>query len=304
MNRVKIKSFFELGVAFAQFSAQPEQENYENTRKIALALELEFPNYDDLKGNLWWDFVPPAEWFVGSDGGSFRNCYEIGILAYLRFLLALPPRTRTEQISETEQKLKDLFEEENIVPEVLDDYLTDLDTDDPSKVNVSLRTFVQNFPKAFPKKEQIFDNLGPPPSAFDDDVLETLQLTIDEASVCYKHECYLATIVLCGKIIETVLKNAYKVVFGEYPFRPPNKSGKKTEKNFTEIREELTEKRIGIEKALDIQLELIYHHRNAAMHGDIKIPTKEEAKNIAGLTQDAIKRIFQNLNRFVIDQSK
>ncbi len=52
MNLSKIKGFFELGVAFAQFSAQLKQENYENTRKIALALELEFPNYDDLKGKL------------------------------------------------------------------------------------------------------------------------------------------------------------------------------------------------------------------------------------------------------------
>lgn len=135
MNLMKIKCFFKLGVAFAQFSAQPKQENYKNTRKIALTLELEFPNYDDLKGKLWWDFIPPVEWFIGSDGESFRNCYEIGILAYLRFLLALPPtpNTQTGQISETEQKLKDLFAEENIAPEVLGDYLPGLDTDDPYK---------------------------------------------------------------------------------------------------------------------------------------------------------------------------
>ena len=93
MNLNELKNFFELGVAFAQFSANSEEENYENTRKIALALELEFPNYDDLKGKLWWDFVPPKKWFKGSEGESFRNCYEIGILAYLRFLLALPPST-------------------------------------------------------------------------------------------------------------------------------------------------------------------------------------------------------------------
>ncbi len=47
MNLLK-KSFFELGVAFGQFSAKPDLEKYETTRKIALSLELEFPSYDDL----------------------------------------------------------------------------------------------------------------------------------------------------------------------------------------------------------------------------------------------------------------
>ena len=99
MNLLK-KNFFELGVAFGQFSAKPVQDNYETICKTASPLELGLPDYDNLKNQLWWDFTPPAKWFIGSDDESLRNCYEIGILAYLRFLFALPPapNTRTGQI--------------------------------------------------------------------------------------------------------------------------------------------------------------------------------------------------------------
>ena len=294
MNLNELKNFFELGVAFAQFSANSEEKNYENTRKIALALELEFPNHDDLKGKLWWDFVPPAKWFKGSDGESFRNCYEIGILAYLRFLLALPPSTRTEQISEAEQKLKDLFVEENIAPEVLGDYLAGLDTDDPSKINASLRTFVQNFPKAF-RKEQIFDNLGSAPLVFDDKVSETLRLTIDEASICYKNKCYLATIALCGKIIETLLANAFQALMEK---TPPEKMG------FGEIRKALRGKGMPLDDSVDELLELIYTHRSIVVHHSstgshiryVSYPTKEQAMPLAGLTQVVINVIYDYFN--------
>ena len=152
MNSVK-ERFFELGIAFAQFSAKPDYRNYEATHKIALSLELEFPNYDDLKDQLWWNFVTPAKWFIESDGSSYKNCYEIGILAYLRFLFALPPNpnTRIGQISDTEQKFRDLFKVENIVPEILGDYLADLNVDDP---NVSLRKFVDSLSKILPDDVQ------------------------------------------------------------------------------------------------------------------------------------------------------
>ena len=49
------------------------------------------------------------------------------------------------------------------------------------------------------------------------EVLETLNTTINEAAVSYKNKCRLATIVLCGKIIETLLKRAYQAEYGEDP---------------------------------------------------------------------------------------
>ena len=110
--------------------------------------------------------------------------------------------------------------------------------------------------------------------------------------MCYKSGCYLATIVLCGKIIETVLKNAYKAIFGHDPVKTL-KSGQKVDMDFVNIRGELQDKGVLIDKGLNIQLELIYHHRSDAVHGNVKIPTLDEAKHIAGLTQDAINRIYQ-----------
>ena len=71
MNLLK-KNFFELGVAFGQFSAKPVQDNYETICKTASPLELELPNYDNLKNQLWWNFIPPAKWFMGSDDESLR----------------------------------------------------------------------------------------------------------------------------------------------------------------------------------------------------------------------------------------
>jgi hypothetical protein len=291
MNLLK-KNFFELGVAFGQFSAKPVQDNYETICKTASPLELGLPDYDNLKNQLWWNFTPPAKWFIGSDDESLRNCYEIGILAYLRFLLALPPapNTRTGQISEAEQKLRDLFEEENIALEVLDEYLTDLETDISSGINEVLRVFVRDFPKALPSdNEQIFENLGPPPSIFDNGVLEALQLTIDEASNCYNAECYMATIVLCGKIIETLLAHAYEWLTGENP----------VEKHlaFNRVRNRLSQNyNVLLDEAVDTQLRLIYQRRSAAVHGNTKIPTQDEALGVAILTQNVVNIIYGYFN--------
>lgn len=288
------KRFFELGIAFAQFSAKTDQENYQNARNIALSLELEFPTFIDLKDNTWWDFVPPAKWFNGSNGESFRNCYEIGILTYLRFLLALPPNpnTQTDQVNQAEQKLKELFKSEAIEPKALDDYFTALNTDNTNEVNDSLRTFVRYFSTVFPSdNEIIFDNLCSPSSAFDCEVSEMLQLTIDETSICYKNECYLATIALCGKIIETLLANAFHALMGKFP---PEKMG------FGEIRAALRGKGMPLDDTVDELLQLIYTHRSVVIHrGNLRktsFPTEGQAKHVAGLTQEVINTIYNYFN--------
>ena len=303
----KAKIFFELGIAFAQFSATPnDTDKYEQTRRIASSLELELPDHSDLKNQPWWEFVPPAKWFTGSNGELFKNCYEIGQLSYLRFLLALPPspNTRTEQIDETVRQLEYLFEVEDIPAEILNDYLTGLETGDADRANASLRTFWRKFSivlheKATKPNEEIFNNPGPAPveifnnlgtdpSAFKKEVLAAFHLTINEASKCYKHECYLATIVLCGRIIETLIANAYIVVFGVNPLD--------TKIAFKDMRTKLKNEGVPLEETIDAELEVIYKHRNAIAHESIRIPTKEQAAGIALLTQNTIDITFRYFN--------
>ena len=59
------------------------------------------------------------------------------------------------------------------------------------------------------------------------------------------------------------------------------------------IREELRKENILLDKSTDIQLSLIYEARSAAVQGNVKIPTKDEAKATAIHTQDVINRIYQ-----------
>ena len=143
--------------------------------------------------------------------------------------------------------------------------------------------------------DEIFDNLDSTPSGFDGDISEMLRLTINEASVCYKHECYLATIVLCGKIIETLLANAFQTLIGK---TPPEKMG------FGEIRKALRGKGMPLEDSVDELLELIYTHRSIVVHHSstgshiryVSYPTKEQAMHLAGLTQVVINTIYDYFN--------
>lgn len=286
------KTFLELGIAFARFSAKPDEVEHEIISKVASQLDLEIPDYDELLAERITSggtVGPSREWFEGPDGEARRNYGRIGTLSFAIFLLA---QGNHDISDEAVQELRALFRAETIPADCLNDYLTELKTGDAAG---AFRGFLATFSTALRSTdradEQIFDNLGSPPSDFDDDVLEALQLTINEASLCYKQECYLATIVLCGKIIETVLKNAYRVVFKR---KPVTKRGK--DMNFADIRRELREENILIGEATDTQLQFIYQLRNAAVHGNARIPTKDEAKGTAILTQDVTNRIYQYFN--------
>ena len=41
-------TFFDLGIAFARFSAIPDEDEHEIIRKVASRLKLEIPDYDEL----------------------------------------------------------------------------------------------------------------------------------------------------------------------------------------------------------------------------------------------------------------
>ena len=150
--------------------------------------------------------------------------------------------------------------------------------------------FVQNFSKALLDNEDTepnelleFERIDSAPSSFPKDVLDALNLTIDEVSVCYKHECNLATIGLCGKIVETLLSTAYEVVTGDDPGT----------RGHSALRTALKNRGMPLEGSLDKMLEYINACRNKAVHGNVIIPTKKEATAVGIFTQDVIDRIFR-----------
>lgn len=294
-NELAAKGFFELGVTFGQFSATPDDhEKYNQVARIASSLQLQLPKYDCLKNQLWWEFAHPIEWYGESYPTLLKNCYDIGMLTYLRFLLSLPPNpnSRTVQINETEGRLKDLFISEDLPINLLEDYFGLLRNSDVSEVNESLKKFVRDIIEALRDKstqliESIFENLNPDPPQFPTDILEALKLTIREASKCYEHGCYMATIILCGRAIETLVAIAYEVMFCK---RALGADGP----GFKVMRETLKSKNLVIDTTLDEFLKLIYKYRSRVSHGDpeIKLPTQEQAKGIAILTEATINITF------------
>lgn len=171
---------------------------------------------------------------------------------------------------DTYLKEKSTFEE---VKRLAQKRWEDLQTEDPEEVDPT---------------DEIFGGLCSPPDAFDDEVLKMLQLTVDEASVCYKHECYLATIMLCGKIIETLLAIAFQALMG----KPPGKR-----MPFGQIRQVLWEKGVLLNDSVDKLLDLIY---TPVVYSGILLktsfPTENQAKTIAGLTQEVINIIYAHFN--------
>lgn len=289
MRQIK---FLELGLAFAQFSANTDENNYRSFCNVLSSLELETLDYNKIKEQTWWDFNLPKEWFVGDDG-SLRNYYEIGMLSYLRFLLVLPPtaNSRTEQIGEVEKKLEDLFTFESIPKSILKSYLSKVVEENPNTILTELRQSLYEFMK---DKKEIFNELLEPPNQFDEKISESIKLTIDETSKCYKQECYIATIVLCGRIIETLTANAYISIIGENPLNDKNTTFKK-------MRDTLKEKGLSLYDTNNTEeklLALIYDYRSVVFHSTI-IPTQGQAKAIVILTQEAINityRYFHDLD--------
>ena len=173
-------------------------------------------------------------------------------------------------------------------------FLTGLKDSDPSGVNASFRKFVQSLQETLLQEtllddNQIFENLGSAPTIFDEEILNALDLTIKEASICYKHECFMATIVLCGKMLETVLAHAYEWLTNENPFEK--------QRSFAYMRRKLREDyKVLLDKTVDNQLDIVYTRRSAAVHGNTKIPTKDEAHGVAIFTQNVINIIYQYFN--------
>ena len=280
-NRLKSGVFFELGIAFARFSAKPDEDEYNIIQQVASRLELEVPSFRDLVFQRLTDEVtaPPKEWFESSDGESLGNYSRIGCLSFALFLLVQGNKNIDDGAV---LEMRALFRAETIPIEIFDDYLKDLKT---GNAEGAFRGFLPNFFNAV-KPNLEFERINSAPPSFPKDVLEALNHTIDEVSVCYNHGCNLATIGLCGKIVETLLSTAYEIKTGEAagPL------------GYHKLRTTLKEQGMPLEGSLDKMLEYINACRNKAVHGNVIIPTEREAMSVCIFTQDVIDRIFGHFN--------
>lgn len=119
-----------------------------------------------------------------------------------------------------------------------------------------------------------------------EDVTENVNLTYKEILVCYRYECFLAAIVLCGKIIETILSALFESVGGE----------KADKLGFHSLRSRLKKAGYSFEASLDSQFHVINAHRNKAVHGNIVVPSRDEARGIIYLTKDVMHKAVNKPN--------
>ena len=117
---MKNETAFKFGVAFGQFSARPNQDTYSAVLNILPAgIRGRFPAIDGVRKKLWWDLDPVSAF---GDEWTADGYYQIGLLAYLRFILSLPGHPDTEKqaqdIQATEHRLRVEFAAQGLPDEV------------------------------------------------------------------------------------------------------------------------------------------------------------------------------------------
>ena len=168
-----------------------------------------------------------------------------------------------------------------------------------------VRSFLSNFSRVIRGKNARtrvvnpdrlkFNALEAAPSFFQEDVVEAMDYTLEEASVCYENQCYQATIMLCGKVIETLIKTVYEPVTGKEIYTI-NKNGEQIERNFKQMCNDLRTQGVLLGRGVGELLDLIYAHRSSVIHEAIRKPGKDEAQGIALFTNDVMNRIFAYFN--------
>lgn len=108
--------------------------------------------------------------------------------------------------------------------------------------------------------------------------------TLEEISVCFQHECYIATIALCGKILEVCLKEILhrNEINSENVFM----IGNLIQKVKTDVPNEY------IDPSLESVARIISKSRNTAIHfGEkVPIPSRDQAIMVIFATRDVVNR--------------
>ena len=116
-----------------------------------------------------------------------------------------------------------------------------------------------------------------------DDITRLVNLSYAEAVRCYENSCFLGCIALCGRTIETVIGALYEKKVGVHPSKEPTKPG------INAIINRLSKEAYIFPPGLKEKMEVIALHRNMAVHGNLAIPTEDEARSVLYSTRDVLR---------------
>lgn len=122
-----------------------------------------------------------------------------------------------------------------------------------------------------------------PSTHLPDDITRLVRLSYAEAVRCYENSCFLGCIALCGRTIETVLGALYESKVGVHPSKEPTKPG------MNAIINRLSKEGYTFPVGLKEKIEVIALHRNMAVHGNLVIPTEDEARSVLYSTRDVLR---------------
>lgn len=119
---------------------------------------------------------------------------------------------------------------------------------------------------------------------FDDNTTNTINITYEEVIKNYINTCFMSAISLCGKIIETALYALYNKKYYHFPDENKDKLG------INAIINRL--KKCGYNlSSVEKQLEIIAERRNKAIHGNLIIPSSDEAQGVICFTRDVLRKV-------------
>ena len=119
------------------------------------------------------------------------------------------------------------------------------------------------------------------------DVLSLVRRLYEEVLRCFEQSCATAAIVLCGKIIETILAASYCCTFSK-DARTDRLPG------IADMIKELKKAGHQFPAGLTERMDAISKHRNLAVHGAVAVPTQDEARSTIYLVRDTLILLSQS----------
>lgn len=120
------------------------------------------------------------------------------------------------------------------------------------------------------------------------DVLELVRRSYEEVLRCYEQSCFVASIVMCGKIVETILADSYCRKFDK-DARTDRLPG------IADMIKDLKKTGFQFPAGLSERMDAISKHRNLAVHGAVTVPTQDEARSTIYLVKDALMLLCQSV---------